>query len=135
MKEKFKYLPQNERKKILLICDDIRVTSGVATVAREIVINTSHHFNWVNIAGAVNHPEKGKRFDLSEDTNKNANIDDSSVISYPVDGYSTPDLLRQFIQVEKPDAIMIITDPRYFEWLFMMEAEIRKDIPIIYLNI
>jgi hypothetical protein len=60
MKEKFKYLPQNERKKILLICDDIRVTSGVATVAREIVINTSHHFNWVNIAGAVNHPEKGK---------------------------------------------------------------------------
>ena len=99
MKEKFKYLPQNERKKILLICDDIRVTSGVATVAREIVINTSHHFNWVNIAGAVSHPEKGKRFDLSEDTNKNANIDDSSVISYPVDGYSTPDLLRQFIQL------------------------------------
>ena len=135
MKEKFGYLPQNERKKILLICDDIRVTSGVATVAREIVINTAHHFNWVNIAGAVNHPEKGKRFDLSEDTNKNANIDDSSIISYPVDGYGTPDLLRQFIQIEKPDAIMIITDPRYFEWLFMMEAEIRKDIPIIYLNI
>ena len=135
MKEKFGYLPQNERKKILLICDDIRVTSGVATVAREIVINTAHHFNWVNIAGAMKHPEKGKRFDLSEDTNKNANIDDSSIISYPVDGYGTPDLLRQFIQIEKPDAIMIITDPRYFEWLFMMEAEIRKDIPIIYLNI
>jgi len=70
MKEKFDYLPQNERKKILLICDDIRVTSGVATVAREIVINTSHHFNWVNIAGAVNHPEKGKRFDLSTSTNE-----------------------------------------------------------------
>ena len=135
MKEKFGYLPQNERKKILLICDDIRVHSGVATVAREIVINTAQHFNWVNIAGAIQHPEKGKRFDISADTNKNAGIDDSSVFLYPVDGYGTPDLLRQFIQVEKPDAIMIITDPRYFEWLFMMEAEIRKDIPIIYLNI
>ena len=65
MKEKFAPLPQNERKKILLICDDIRVHSGVATVAREMVINTAHHFNWVNVAGSINHPEKGKRFDLS----------------------------------------------------------------------
>jgi hypothetical protein len=60
MKEKFSYLPQNERKKILLICDDIRVHSGVATVAREIVINTCQHFNFVNIAGAINHPNKAK---------------------------------------------------------------------------
>ena len=135
MKEKFNYLPQNERKKILLICDDIRLTSGVATIAREIVINTSNHFNWVNIAGALSHPEKGKRFDISEDTNQNAGIDDSSVFLYPVDGYGNPDLLRQFIKLEKPDAIMIITDPRYFEWLFAMEAEIRKTLPIIYLNI
>jgi hypothetical protein len=32
-------------------------------VARELVLNTAQHFNWVNIAGAINHPEKGKRFD------------------------------------------------------------------------
>lgn len=135
MKEKLDYLPKNERKKILLICDDIRVTSGVATVAREIVTNTAHHFNWVNVAGAINHPEKGKKYDLSSDVNSEAKIDDASVISYPVDGYGNPDLLRQFIQIEKPDAIMIITDPRYFEWLFAMEAEIRKTTPIVYLNI
>jgi hypothetical protein len=30
---------------------------------------------------------------------------------------------------------MLITDPRYFEWLFMIENEIRKTMPIIYLNI
>jgi glycosyltransferase involved in cell wall biosynthesis len=135
MKEKFKFLPQNERKKIMLICDDIRVHSGVATVAREIVINTAHHFNWVNIAGAINHPEKGKRFDISADTNTNAGITDSSIFLYPVDGYGDPDLIRQLIELEKPDAIMLITDPRYFEWLFMIENEIRKQIPIIYLNI
>jgi glycosyltransferase involved in cell wall biosynthesis len=135
MKEKFKFLPQNERKKIMLICDDIRVHSGVATVAREIVINTAHHFNWVNIAGAINHPEKGKRFDISADTNTNAGITDSSIFLYPVDGYGDPDLIRQLIELEKPDAIMLITDPRYFEWLFMIENEIRKTMPIIYLNI
>jgi len=135
MKEKFGYLPQNERKKILLICDDIRVHSGVATVARELVINTVQHFNWINLAGAINHPEKGKRFDLSADTNANAGIEDSSVFLYPVDGYGNPDLIRQLIQMEKPDAIMLITDPRYFDWLFAMENEIRKQCPIIYLNI
>jgi len=135
MKGKFKHLPQNERKKIMLICDDIRVHSGVATVAREIVINTAHHFNWVNIAGAINHPEKGKRFDISADTNKNAGIEDASVFLYPVDGYGDPDLIRQLIELEKPDALMLITDPRYFEWLFMIENEIRKTMPIIYLNI
>jgi len=135
MKEKFKHLPQNERKKIMLICDDIRVHSGVATVAREMVINTSHHFNWVNIGGAINHPEKGKRFDISADTNTNAGIQDASVFLYPVDGYGDPDLIRHLIELEKPDALMLITDPRYFEWLFMIENEIRKTMPIIYLNI
>jgi len=135
MNSSFKYLPQNERKKIMLICDDLRVHSGVATVARELVLNTAQHFNWVNIAGAINHPEKGKRFDLSADTNNNTGLSDTSVFLYPVDGYGDADLIRQLIKIEKPDAIMLITDPRYFEWLFMIENEIRKTMPIIYLNI
>jgi tetratricopeptide (TPR) repeat protein len=37
--------------------------------------------------------------------------------------------------MEKPDAIFLITDPRYFTWLFNIENEIRKKMPIIYLNI
>jgi glycosyltransferase involved in cell wall biosynthesis len=135
MNSSFKQLPQNERKKIMLICDDLRVHSGVATVARELVLNTAQHFNWVNIAGAINHPEKGKRFDLSGDTNNNTGLEDSSVFLYPVDGYGDADLIKQLIELEKPDAIMLITDPRYFEWLFMIENEIRKTMPIIYLNI
>jgi glycosyltransferase involved in cell wall biosynthesis len=135
MNSSFAYLPPEKRKKILLICDDIRVHSGIATVAREVVLHTSQHFNWVNIGGAVQHPEAGKRFDLSQDTNVNAGLTDSSVILYPVNGYGDPTLLRSLIQVEKPDAIFIITDPRYFIWLFQMESELRKKLPIIYLNI
>ena len=135
MNSSFKYLPQNERKKIMLICDDLRVHSGVATVARELVLNTAQHFNWVNIAGAINHPEKGKRFDLSADTNQNTGLTDTSVFLYPVDGYGEPNLIRYMIEAEKPDAIMLITDPRYFEWLFQIENEIRQQVPIIYLNI
>ena len=135
MNNSFAYLPPEERKKILLICDDIRVHSGVATVAREIVIHTCQHFNWVNIGGSINHPEVGKRLDLSQSTNETKGITDSSVIVYPANEYGGPDMLRQLIQIEKPDAIMLVTDPRYFVWLFSMENEIRKNIPITYLNI
>ena len=135
MEEKFGYVPKDKRKKILLICDDIRVHSGVATVAREMVLNTSHHFNWVQIAGAMNHPEKGKKLDLSHDTDNYAGITDSSVMIYPTEGYGDPNLIRHLIKAEKPDAIFLITDPRYFTWLFQIENEIRKHIPIVYLNI
>jgi len=129
------YIKKEDRKKILLLTDDIRVHSGVAQIGREMVLNTCHHYNWVQLAGAVKHPDKGKRMDMSEDTNKKAGISDSSVILYPTDGYGNPDLLRQIIQLEKPDAIFLITDPRYFVWVFQMENEIRKNIPIAYLNI
>jgi len=135
MNSSFAYLPPKERKKILLICDDLRAYSGVATVAKEIVLGTAQHFNWVNIAGAMNHPDKGKKFDLSQDINNHTNITDSSVVIYPVDGYGDTMFIRQMIQLEKPDAVFLITDPRYFTWLFNIENEIRKQIPIIYLNI
>jgi len=135
MNSSFAYLPQNERKKILLICDDIRVPSGVATVGRELVLNTAQHFNWINIGGALQHPEQGKRLDLSQDTDVNTGLTDSSVFLYPVSGYGDANFIRQLIKIEKPDAIFLITDPRYFIWLFQIEGEIRKQIPIVYLNI
>jgi glycosyltransferase involved in cell wall biosynthesis len=135
MNTKVGYIPKEKRKKILLICDDIRAFSGVANIAREIVVNTCHHYDWVTLGGAITHPEKGKRLDLSADTNNLAGINDSSVIMYPTDGYGNPELLRAIIKLDKPDAIMLITDPRYFVWLFQMENELRKQIPIVYLNI
>ena len=129
------YIPKNERKKILLLCDDIRFTSGIATMAREIVVGTSHYFNWVNLGGAINHPDEGKKLDISTDTNKHNGIEDASVFIYPANGYGNPNTIRQLLEVENPDAIMLFTDPRYWVWLFQMENEIRRKIPLIYLNI
>ena len=129
------YIPQADRKKILLLSDDIRFTSGIATIAREIVVGTSHQFNWVNVGGAVDHPDKGKRLDLSADTNNHNDIDDSSIFIYPVSGYGDAQLIRQLLDIEKPDAIMFFTDPRYWTWLFQIENEIRRRVPMIYLNI
>ena len=129
------YIPKEQRKKILLLCDDIRFTSGIATIAREMVVGTSHAFNWANIGGAIDHPEKGKRLDLSQDTNKFNEIDDSNVVIYPTSGYGDPNMVRTLLDLEKPDVLMFFTDPRYWTWLFQMENEIRRKIPMIYLNI
>ena len=129
------YIKQSDRKKILLLTDDIRVHSGVAQIGRELVVNTSGHYNWVQLAGSIHHPEKGKLLDLSDDINKERGLEDSYVKLYPVDGYGDEEILRKIIQLEKPDAILLITDPRYFMWLFQMEEEIRSQIPIAYLNI
>jgi len=129
------YIPKEQRKRILLLCDDLRVHSGVANVAKEMVTHTAHRFNWFNLGGAINHPEIGKRFDVSADINKTAGIEDAEVIVQPNNGYGDADQIRKLIKEIKVDAIFLITDPRYFTWLFQIENEIRKEIPIIYLNI
>ncbi len=129
------YIPREQRKKILLLSDDIRFTSGISTMAKEIVIGTSHRFNWVNLGAAITHPEQGKRLDVCQDTSNLAEIPDASVFIYPNSGYGSPDILRQLIQLEQPDAIVFFTDPRYWIWLFQIENEVRKKIPTVYLNI
>jgi hypothetical protein len=97
-----------------MIADDIRSTSGVGNVAKDIVTHTSEYFDWVNIAGAVNHPDKGKKIDISDAFEKELGLKDIYCMIYPVDGYGNPQLLRQIIRIENPDAILFITDPRYF---------------------
>ena len=99
MDSSFKYIPKDKRKKILLICDDIRVHSGVATVAKEMVVHTAQHFNWVQIAGAIQHPDKGKKFDLSDATNQQTGLKDSDITVYPVDGYGNSTMVRQMIKI------------------------------------
>jgi hypothetical protein len=131
----FSYIPKDQRKKILFLCDDIRTTSGIATIAREIVVNTANHFNWVTVGAALNHPEANKKVDLSDDTNKTIGIQDASVLIYAYNGYGDPGLIRFLLEHEKPDAILFFTDPRYWIWLFQIENEIRTKIPMIYLNI
>ena len=129
------YIPKEQRKTILLLCDDIRFTSGISTMAKELVIGTAHRFNWVNLGAAIQHPDQGKRFDICQDTSNLAGIPDASCYIIPTSGYGTPELLRQVIEMEKPDAIMFFTDPRYWIWLFQMENELRKKLPLVYLNI
>jgi len=129
------YIPRDQRKKILLLSDDIRMNSGIATMAREMVVGTSHVYNWINLGAGINHPDQGKKFDISQDNDRVTGLTDSSIFLYPWNGYGDPSIIRQLINIERPDAIIFFTDPRYWIWLFQIENEIRRKVPMIYLNI
>ena len=123
-----------KKKKILLLSDDIRMHSGVATVSKDIVMGTLNEYDWVQLAGAIKHPEKGKVVDMSEGLEEYG-IKNGYLKIYPVDGYGNGDLLREVMTHEKPDAILHYTDPRFWIWFYHMEAEIRQTTPIFYYNI
>ena len=129
------YIPREKRKKILMLSDDIRTQSGVGNMAKEIIINSAHHFNWCNLGGAVKHPEAGQGFDLSPEVNKMIGVTDADVKVIACNGYGDANMLRAVINQEKPDAIVHFTDPRYWMWLYQMENEIRQKIPMIFYTI
>ena len=133
--KKESYIPKDQRKTILLLADDLRFHSGIATMAREIVVGTAKHYNWVTLGALSTHPEDGKTFDLSPSINENQGIDDSSVKLIASTGYGDANKIRQILKIYKPDALVIFTDPRYWTWLFDIEREIRSQIPLTYLNI
>ena len=123
------------KKKILLLSDDLRMSSGIGTMSKEFVLGTVQHYDWVQIGGAIKHPEAGKVIDMNESVRNETGVQDANLKIYPVDGYGSPELLRQLISNEKPDAIMHYTDPRFWGWLYEMEHEIRQEMPIFYYNI
>ena len=124
-----------KKKRILLMSDDLRMHSGIATVSKDIVLETIHHYEWVQIAGAIKHPETGKIVDMNDAVRSETGISDAYLKIYPTDGYGHPDMLREIIKIEKPDAILHYTDPRFWIWFYNMEHEIRQNIPIFYYNI
>jgi glycosyltransferase involved in cell wall biosynthesis len=126
------YIPKEQRKKILFLSDDMRVTSGVGVMSREIIEGTSHRFNWVQVGAAVSHPEAGKMIDMSDAINNEVGLTDASVKIVPYNGYGDSRLIRQLIELEKPDAILHFTDPRYWIWLYQIEHEIRQKIPMFF---
>ena len=123
------------KKKILLMSDDLRMSSGVGTMSREIVMGTIDHYDWVQLGGAIKHPEDGKVVDMKDAVKQETGIEDAHLMIYPISGYGNQEIVRELIHREKPDAIMIYTDPRFWIWLFQMEHEVRQHIPIFYYNI
>jgi len=131
----FPVLPTDRRKKILLLSDDLRLFSGIATVSKNIVNGIIHQYSVVQLGAAIKHPDNNKIFNMNEATTKLTKVPDAQVSIYASQGYGNQNVLRHILHRERPDAILHFTDPRQWWWLYNMEHEIRQHIPIFYYNI
>jgi len=123
------------KKKILLLSDDLRMASGIANVSKQLVLGTVDKYDWVQLGAAIKHPDAGKVFDLNDSVREQTGVKDANVKIYPSDGYGSPDAIRQLLMIERPDAILHFTDPRYWIWLYEMEHEVRQSVPLFFYHI
>lgn len=53
----------------------------------------------------------------------------------PIDGFGDREMILQTLASEKPDVVLIFTDPRFFMWLYEIEDEIREVCPLAYWHV
>jgi len=123
------------KKRILLLSDDLRMTSGISTMSKEFVLGTVDKFNWVQLGAGINHPENGKVVDVDMDVREKTGIKDAELKIIPYNGYGDIGVLRRILSEMKIDAILHFTDPHYWQWLYDNEHEIRQQVPILYYHI
>ena len=123
------------KKKILLLSDDIRTTSGVGRVSKDIVLGTCDMFDWVQLSARLSHPENGSIIDVSKSVASITGVSNPNVKLYSNSGYGDEITLTRLLELESPDAILHITDPRQWSWLYAMERKIRGLLPICYYHV
>lgn len=113
------------KKKILLLSDHALSTSGVGCQSRYLVDGLIRKGKWSvrQFGAAVKH----SNYDI-------VRLSDDFIIK-PVDGFGTPDMLRKTLAVERPDVLLLFTDPRFFIWVWEMEDEIHQICPIAYWHV
>ena len=117
-------VPQKKHK-ILMLSDHPLCTSGVGVQARFLVqglINTGK-YSFRCLGGAVKHPNYDT-VGVSQD-----------FIIKPVDGFGNHEIIRNILINERPDALLLFTDPRQFMWLWEIEDEIHQICHITYWHV
>jgi len=118
----------SEKKKILVLSDHPLSPSGVG-IQTKYMINSmmkTGKYRFVCLGGAIKH------LDYRPVTTEEWGDD---FIIYPIDGYGNPDMIRSILRTEKPDILWFMTDPRFYDWLWQMEDEIRPLVPMIYYHV
>ncbi len=114
-----------QKKKIIVLSDHALSTSGVGTQTRHLLNGLVKKGEWTfrQFGAAMKHSDY-RTIIVNED-----------LIIKPIDGFGNRDLIRITLATEKPDAILIFTDPRFFIWLFEMEDEVHQMCPILWWHV
>jgi len=117
-----------KKRTILTISDVPFSPSGVGGQTKymiEAMLRTGK-YKFISLGGAIKHKEYKpiRTEEWGEDW-----------VTFPVDGYGNQEILRSIIRNHKPDILWFMTDPRFWEWLWLMEHEIRPHVPMIYYHV
>ena len=114
--------------KVLTLSDHPLSPSGVGTQTKYVIeaLLASGKFEVLSLGGAIKHEDYSHRF--VDPWENNWRI-------IPVDGYGTQEMIRSVIRNERPDILWFMTDPRFYEWLWEMENEIRPLLPMVYYHV
>ena len=118
----------DKKIKVLTISDHPLSPSGVGTQTNYMIqglLKTSK-YQILSIGGAIKHqdyrPVKFQEYG-----------DDWTIL--PIDGYGNPELIRNILMKEKPDILWMMTDPRFYVWLWSFAQEIRANVPVVYYHV
>ena len=117
-----------KKKKILVLADHPLSPSGVGTQTKyfiEALLKTGR-YQFICLGGAMRHNDYSQ---IAVDPWGQ----DFRVI--PVDNYGSPEIIRSILQKERPDVLWFMTDPRFYEWLWEIENEVRSLVPMVYYHV
>jgi len=117
-----------DKIKVFTISDHPLSPSGVGTQTRYVIegLLKTGKYQFVSFGGAIQHPDH---------TPQKTEAWGEDWIIWPVDGYGTADQVRAMISQQKPDILWFMTDPRFYEWLWAIENEIRSQVPMVYYHV
>jgi len=114
-----------KKHKILMISDHPLATSGVGVQSRVLIdgLIATGKFTFRCLGAAMKHQD-----------HRTVQVNPDFIVK-PIEGFGNKPMIRQLLLTEKPDAILIFTDPRQFTWLWEMEDEIHQLCPIAYWHV
>jgi glycosyltransferase involved in cell wall biosynthesis len=121
----------SEKKTILVISDHPLAPSGVGTQTNYVIqaLLKTGRYKFICLGGAVKHQNYQPQNVQGDEW------DDGDFVVHPVDGYGSADIIRSILWTEKPDMLWFMTDPRFYNWLWQIENEIRALVPMVYYHV
>ena len=121
-------MTEEKKIKVLTISDHPFSPSGVGTQTKYVIeaLLKTGKFQVISLAGAMKHQNYNAQ--------KTEEWGDDLLV-FPVNGYGDPESIRSIIRTQKPDILWFMTDPRFYEWLWEMENEIRPLMPMVYYHV
>lgn len=114
-----------EKLKILILSDHAMSPSGVGVQTKLLIegLLKKNKYTFLQLGAAIRHDDL-KSLKVKED-----------FFIKPINGFGDPNLIRSILLNEKPDALILFTDARFFEYIFKMEDEIHQVCPILWWHV